>query len=93
VKDYLQNTHGSGLDCDFELYCQPPNSLDMNVNDLCFSASLQELQYLDPTNSLHEIGFASTADAAMAWNGNNGSDNDDTDNDGSDDDKESGVER
>jgi hypothetical protein len=55
VKEELQNTHESSLDWDFEFYCQPPNSPDMNVNDLCFFASLQSLQYHNPTDSLHEM--------------------------------------
>ncbi len=55
VKDNLQNTHGGSLDRDFELYCQPPKSPDMNMNNLCFFASLQALQYHNPTNSLHEM--------------------------------------
>jgi hypothetical protein len=46
---------GGGLDWEFELHCQPPNSPDMNVNNLCFFASLQSLQYHNPTHSLHEM--------------------------------------
>jgi hypothetical protein len=52
LKDDLQNTHRRGLDWDFELYCQPAK---MNVNDLCFLATLQALQYHNPTNSFHKI--------------------------------------
>jgi hypothetical protein len=55
LKNDLQNTHGGGLDWDFELYCQPTKSPDMNVNNLCFFASLQVLQYHNPTNSLHKM--------------------------------------
>jgi hypothetical protein len=51
----VQKTHGGGLDWDIELYCQPANSPDMNVNNLCFFASLQALQYHDPTYSLHKM--------------------------------------
>jgi hypothetical protein len=54
-KEELQNTHGSGLEWEFELYCQPPNSPDMNMNDLCFFASPHLLQYHNPTNAIHEI--------------------------------------
>jgi hypothetical protein len=43
------------LDWDFELYCQPPNSPDMNMNNLCFFASLQSIQYHNPTDSLHKM--------------------------------------
>jgi hypothetical protein len=55
LKDNLQNTHGGSLDWDIELYCQPANSPDMNVNNPCFFASLQALKYHDPTNFLHEM--------------------------------------
>jgi hypothetical protein len=55
MKEELQNTHGGSLKWEFELYCQPPNSPDINVNNLCFFASLQLLQYHNPTNSLHKI--------------------------------------
>jgi hypothetical protein len=56
LKNDLQNTHaGGGLDWDFKLYCQPANSPDMNVGDLCFLASLHALQYHNPTNSLHKM--------------------------------------
>ncbi len=55
VQDNLQNIHGGGLHWDLSLYCQPANSPDMNVNDLCFFASIQSLQYHNPTNNLDEM--------------------------------------
>jgi hypothetical protein len=51
-KDELQNIHGGGLDWEISLYCQPANSPDMNVNDLCFFASIQSLQYHHPSHNL-----------------------------------------
>jgi hypothetical protein len=58
VQDELQNIHGGGLDWELSLYCQPANSPDMNVNDLCFFASIQSLQSLqshNPINNLDEM--------------------------------------
>ena len=54
-REELQNLYGGGLEWNLSLYCQPANSPDMNVNDLCFFASIQSLQYHNPTNSLDEM--------------------------------------
>ncbi|KAK2364579.1 hypothetical protein QL285_089434 [Trifolium repens] len=35
--------------------CQPPNSLDLNVSDLCFFNAIQSLQQQKAVNSIDEL--------------------------------------
>jgi hypothetical protein len=55
MKPVLEDAHGGGLDWDFYLCCQPPNSPDNNLDDLAHFVSAKADCWKNPGDNIDEM--------------------------------------